>query len=127
MVSCLSRVNGTPAPPLASTQPSGTIRLSVARGIFSQRGFTNFSLGTTSWGRSTQAEDNILSNLGMDIIIFSRGSTPQTDRSEFYWRALEGAKVLTILMPDGYNTGAELSEDPDITTARLDQYIENFH
>ncbi len=63
----------------------------------------------------------------MDTIIFRRGSTSKTDRSEFYWRAPEGTKVLTILMPDGYNIGAELSEDPDITTARLDQYIENFH
>jgi hypothetical protein len=42
-------------------------------------------------------------------------------------RAPDGTKVLTILMPDGYGTGAELLDDPDVTAARLDQYIENFH
>jgi len=79
-----------------------------------------------SFGHPSQMPQ-ILSGLGMDTIVFWRGSTPETDRSEFFWRAPDGTKVLTILMPDGYGTGAELSDDPDATAARLDQYIENFH
>ena len=79
-----------------------------------------------SFGHPSQMPQ-ILGRLGMDTIVFWRGSTPETDRSEFFWRAPDGTRVLTILMPDGYGTGAELSEDPDATAARLDQYIENFH
>ncbi len=79
-----------------------------------------------SFGHPSQMPQ-ILSGLGMDTIVFWRGSTEETDRQEFYWRAPDGSRVLTILMPDGYSTGAELSEDPAVTAARLDQYIENFH
>lgn len=79
-----------------------------------------------SFGHPSQMPQ-ILSGLGMDTIVFWRGSTPETDRSEFFWRAPDGTKVLTILMPDGYGTGAELLDDPDVTAARLDQYIESFH
>ncbi len=79
-----------------------------------------------SFGHPSQMPQ-ILGRLGMDTIVFWRGSTPETDRSEFFWRAPDGTRVLTILMPDGYGTGAELSQDPELTAARLDQYIENFH
>ena len=79
-----------------------------------------------SFGHPSQMPQ-ILAGLGMDTIIFWRGSTVETDRQEFFWRAPDGSKVFTILMPDGYGTGAELMDDADITAARLDQYIEHFH
>jgi len=79
-----------------------------------------------SFGHPSQMPQ-ILNKLGMDTIMFWRGATQEIDKTEFFWRAPDGTRILTILMPDGYCTGAELSEDPEITAARLDQFIENFH
>lgn len=78
-----------------------------------------------SFGHPSQMPQ-ILSKLGMDTIMFWRGATEEVDKTEFYWRAPDGTRVLTVLMPDGYFTGAELSSDPAIVAKRLDNYIENF-
>ena len=79
-----------------------------------------------SFGHPSQMPQ-ILTGLGMDTIMFWRGATQEIDKTEFFWRAPDGTRIFTVLMPDGYCTGAELSEDADITAARLDQFIENFH
>ena len=79
-----------------------------------------------SFGHPSQMPQ-ILSGLGMDTIVFWRGATREMDKTEFFWRAPDGTRIFAILMPDGYCTGAELSENPEITAARLDQFIENFH
>ena len=78
-----------------------------------------------SFGHPSQMPQ-ILDKLGMDTIMFWRGATEEVDRTEFYWRAPDGTRVLTVLMPDGYFTGAELSEDSDVVARRLDNYIERF-
>jgi alpha-mannosidase len=79
-----------------------------------------------SFGHPSQMPQ-ILDKLGMDTIMFWRGATQEIDKTEFFWRAPDGTRIFTILMPDGYCTGAELSENLEITAARLDQFIENFH
>ena len=78
-----------------------------------------------SFGHPSQMPQ-ILDKLGMDTIMFWRGATEEVRNTEFYWRAPDGTRVLTVLMPDGYFTGAELSSDSDIVAQRLDNYIERF-
>lgn len=78
-----------------------------------------------SFGHPSQMPQ-ILEKLGMDTIMFWRGATEEVDKTEFYWRAPDGTRVLTVLMPDGYFTGAELSSDPQVVAKRLDNYIERF-
>lgn len=78
-----------------------------------------------SFGHPSQMPQ-ILSKLGMDTIMFWRGATAEIDKTEFYWEAPDGTKVLTILMPDGYFTGAELPNDPVVTAKRIDTYVERF-
>ncbi|MEG1516371.1 MAG: glycosyl hydrolase-related protein [Clostridia bacterium] len=90
-------------------------------------GATKMQIGylPDSFGHPSQMPQ-ILDKLGMDTIMFWRGATQEINRTEFFWCAPDGTRVLTVLMPDGYCTGAELSEDPAITAARLDQFIEGF-
>ncbi|MFA9380928.1 MAG: alpha-mannosidase [Acetanaerobacterium sp.] len=78
-----------------------------------------------SFGHPSQMPQ-ILSKLGMDTIMFWRGATAEIDKTEFYWEAPDGTRVLTILMPDGYSTGAELPNDPAAVAKRIDAYIEKF-
>ena len=78
-----------------------------------------------SFGHPSQMPQ-ILEKLGMDTIVFWRGATEAVRNTEFYWRAPDGTRVLTVLMPDSYCTGAELSSDPDIVAKRLDRYIDRF-
>lgn len=78
-----------------------------------------------SFGHPSQMPQ-ILDKLGMDTIMFWRGATEEIEKTEFYWRAPDGTRVLTVLMPDGYGTGAELSTNSDIVAKRLDNYIERF-
>lgn len=78
-----------------------------------------------SFGHPSQMPQ-ILDKLGMDAIMFWRGATEEVEKTEFYWLAPDGTKLLTILMPDSYCTGAELSSNPEIVAKRLDKYIERF-
>jgi Alpha-mannosidase len=78
-----------------------------------------------SFGHPSQMPQ-ILSKLGMDTIMFWRGATAEIDKTEFNWEAPDGTKVLTILMPDGYFTGAELPNDPQVVAKRMDGYIKRF-
>lgn len=76
-----------------------------------------------SFGHPSQMPQ-IIKKLGMDTIMFWRGATPQTDKNEFRWVAPDGTSVLAILMPEGYSTGCELSETPEVVARRFDEYIE---
>lgn len=78
-----------------------------------------------SFGHPSQMPQ-ILNKLGMDTIMFWRGATEEVKKTEFYWRAPDGTRVLTVLMPAGYFTGAELSNNPGIVAQRLDSYINSF-
>ena len=78
-----------------------------------------------SFGHPSQMPQ-ILEKLGMDTIMFWRGATAEIEKTEFYWEAPDGTKVLTILMPDGYSTGAELPDDPAAIAKRIDTYVERF-
>lgn len=68
----------------------------------------------------------ILNKLGMDCMIFWRGATQEVDKTEFYWQAPDGSKVLVELMPYGYSMGAEIPEDGELLAKRMDRYIKDF-
>lgn len=78
-----------------------------------------------SFGHPSQMPQ-ILKKLGMDTIMFWRGATAEIDRNEFYWEAPDGTRVLTVLMPDGYGTGAEIPDNPQVVATRFDAFIEKF-
>ena len=78
-----------------------------------------------SFGHPSQMPQ-ILQKLGMDTIMFWRGATAEIDKTEFMWKAPDGTEVLTILMPDGYFTGAELPDDGEAVAKRIDKYVERF-
>ena len=75
-----------------------------------------------SFGHPSQMPQ-IIRGLGMDTIMFWRGATAEIQKNEFRWHAPDGTSVLTVLMPEGYSTGCELANDPDLVARRLDEYI----
>ena len=76
-----------------------------------------------SFGHPSQMPQ-IIRGLGMETIMFWRGATAEIEKNEFLWQAPDGTSVLAVLMPEGYSTGCEISEDPDQVARRLDEYIE---
>lgn len=78
-----------------------------------------------SFGHPSQIPQ-ILSKLGMKSAMFWRGATAEIDKTEFNWQSPDGSKVLAVLLPDSYATGAELPNDPAATAKRLDSYIARY-
>lgn len=78
-----------------------------------------------SFGHPSQMPQ-ILDKLGMKSAMFWRGATAEIDKTEFNWQSPDGSKVLAVLLPDSYATGAELPDDPAATAKRLDSYIARY-
>ncbi len=70
----------------------------------------------------------ILKGLGIDSILFWRGTGKEIGKTEFWWEApYAAAKVLAVHMPYGYGNSARLSADMAETVPRLNAMIDSLH
>ncbi len=68
----------------------------------------------------------IVRGLGMDMMVFWRGTADFMERTEFYWQSLhKGSKILCVHMPFGYGNCCRLDENMDVTVPRLNSMIES--
>ncbi|OON94923.1 MAG: alpha-mannosidase [Epulopiscium sp. Nele67-Bin001] len=77
-----------------------------------------------SFGQSAQLPQ-ILNGFDINRCIFWRGVSERkgTNKTEFYWTADDGSKVLVQLFPLGYAIGKYLPEDLDALKKRMDKYL----
>ncbi|SDO23460.1 mannosylglycerate hydrolase [Paenibacillus sp. yr247] len=77
-----------------------------------------------SFGQSSQMPQ-IFSGFDIKYTIFWRGTSERhgTDKTEFYWEADDGSKVLVQLLPLGYAIGKYLPEDEEKLKNRIDKYF----
>ncbi|PLR85042.1 alpha-mannosidase [Bacillus canaveralius] len=77
-----------------------------------------------SFGQSSQMPQ-ILKGFDIKYSIFWRGTSERhgTDKTEFYWEADDGSKVLVQLFPLGYAIGKYLPEDEEKLQERIDKYF----
>ncbi|WP_270179769.1 mannosylglycerate hydrolase [Alkalihalobacillus sp. CinArs1] len=77
-----------------------------------------------SFGQSAQMPQ-ILNGFDIKYSIFWRGTSERhgTDKTEFYWTAPGGSKVLVQLMPLGYAIGKYLPEEEEALQTRMDKYF----
>ncbi len=68
-----------------------------------------------------QQMPQILKGLGLDTIIFWRGASNEMDKTEFFWEAADGSKVLCVHLPFGYGTAAKLGTDIGEIVPRLNE------
>ncbi|HHV99925.1 MAG TPA: hypothetical protein GXX36_10225 [Clostridiaceae bacterium] len=67
-----------------------------------------------------QQMPQIINGLGMDTMIFWRGTANFMKKTEFYWVSPhKNSKILCIHMPCGYGNSARLNSDPSISNPRL--------
>ncbi|HHW47180.1 MAG TPA: hypothetical protein GXX14_00980 [Clostridiaceae bacterium] len=67
-----------------------------------------------------QQMPQIIKGLGMDAMVFWRGTANFMENTEFYWASPHtGSKILCIHMPCGYGNSARLSGDPSVSNPRL--------
>ena len=73
-----------------------------------------------------QQMPQIIKGLGMDTMVFWRGTADFMKNSEFYWQSPHPAsQILCIHLPYGYGNSGRLSQDMDITYQRLKSMMEN--
>ena len=85
-------------------------------------GYMNVAYLPDSFGHPEQMPQ-IAQGLGMDTMVFWRGTSNAVRHSEFYWQSpYSGSKVLCIHMPAGYGNSARLKKD-DKTIGRLENMI----
>ncbi len=78
-----------------------------------------------SFGHPAQMPQ-IVRGLGMDTMLFWRGTASFMDKTEFYWQSLcEGVSVLCVHMPSGYGNSGNLSGDMSRTVPRLVNMIDS--
>lgn len=67
----------------------------------------------------------ILKKSGIPYATFWRGASREVRKSEFFWKAPDGSKVLTLYMPLGYGIAANLPRDEESLVRRIRKLIEN--
>lgn len=71
-----------------------------------------------------QQMPQIIQGLGMDTMVFWRGTADFMEKSEFLWASPhKNSKILCVHMPYGYGNSARLSKDPAISNLRLMKMI----
>lgn len=77
-----------------------------------------------SFGQSEKMPQ-ILNGFGINRSIFWRGSSERhgTNKQNFYWKGLDGAKVLVHLLPLGYAIGKYLPTDKTALEKRMSKYM----
>ncbi|PZE21145.1 mannosylglycerate hydrolase [Paenibacillus xerothermodurans] len=77
-----------------------------------------------SFGQSSQMPQ-IFNGFDIKHTIFWRGTSERhgTDKTEFYWQADDGSRVLVQLLPLGYAIGKYLPEAEEALKARIDKYF----
>ncbi|QAS54672.1 alpha-mannosidase [Halobacillus litoralis] len=77
-----------------------------------------------SFGQSSQMP-HILNGFDIKYSIFWRGTSERhgTDKTEFYWEADDGSKVLVQLLPLGYAIGKYLPEEEEALKQRMEKYF----
>jgi len=89
-------------------------------------GFMNVAYLPDSFGHPEQMPQ-IAQGLGMDTMVFWRGTSIAVQHSEFYWQSpYSGSKVLCIHLSSGYGNSARLKKD-NKTIARLKSMIQSLH
>lgn len=73
-----------------------------------------------SFGHPSQMPQ-ILRGLGLNTIVFWRGASHEMNKAEFYWKSVDGSKVIAINMPFGYGNSARLSKDMQKTLPRVEK------
>lgn len=66
----------------------------------------------------------ILRKSGINYAVIWRGVPAGVKTSEFWWEAPDGSRVLTLYMPFGYGTAANLPSDKDALLARIKRILE---
>jgi len=68
----------------------------------------------------------IVEGLGMDTMVFWRGTSNEVENTEFYWESpYPESKVLCIHMPHGYGICGNLSENMEETLPRVKSMLES--
>lgn len=66
----------------------------------------------------------ILKKSGIRYAVIWRGVPASVKTSEFWWEAPDGSRVLTLYMPFGYGTAANLPSDKDALLSRVTRVLE---
>lgn len=66
----------------------------------------------------------ILRGFGIDSAVIYRGVGAEAVKTEFYWEASDGSKVLAIYLPDGYCHAANLPSIPETAREKLQSLMD---
>lgn len=78
-----------------------------------------------SFGHPAQMPQ-IAKGLGMDAMVFWRGTSNEISRTEFYWESpCKGEKILCIHLPNGYGNCGNLSPDMQKTKKRVENLLKS--
>lgn len=76
-----------------------------------------------SFGHPSQMPQ-IIEGLGLEAMIFWRGTSNEVENTEFYWESpYSDSKILCIHMPCGYGNSANLSENQEETLPRIQSLL----